>query len=263
MNHLSVPPSRPPRLLPLLLGAAGLLAAGHIAQAETYNGNGANGFGGGVGGGILTITNGTGGAINFSLATSGFNGNGLAIYLDTRTGGVNNTSTFTDTADSSRVVLSGLSGSGRTLATFAPGFNADFGIALLPGNFAGLYNLSTPANFGFVASAGLNSAATTTLNFSVNRADIGLPATGGGFTFAASLISTTGYRANETIGTSVTTVDPANVGTAPNAGFTGTQTFAASNTFGTPAPEPSTWALLAAGAGVLGAGLLRRRAAQA
>ena len=209
---------------------------------------------------MLTISDG-GSTINFSLTTTGFNGNALAIYIDSVPGGFNSTSSFTDDADTGRQTLSEVSTNGQTVANFAPGFNADFGISLEPGSFAGLFNL-TQSNgaFPFIASAGLDTSATTTLNFSVNRSDIGLPATGGSFTFEATLLSGGGYRANETIGTSVTTPDPTNPGTAPNAGFTGTTTFTAFNTFAV--PEPSTWAMLGvAGAGLLGL-TLRRRAAR-
>ena len=221
------------------------------ARAAVYTGNGGAGFGGSVGGSTLTVTDG-GSTINFSLATSGFNGNGLAIYLDTVAGGATSTSTFTDTQDGGRTVLSGLSGNGRALATFAPGFGADYGISVEPGSFAGIFNLATPGTFGFVASGGLDTTATTVLNFSVNKADVGLPATGLGFTFEASLVSTSGYRSNETIGTSVTV--PGTLGDTPNAGFTGTQTFATANTFGV-VPEPTSLAAI----GLAAAALVGRR----
>ena len=240
--------------------AGATLVLSQAASAATYSGNGGTGFGGPIGGSTLTVTDG-GATINFSLATSGFGGNGLAIYLDTVAGGATSTSSFTDNADGGRTVLSGNGGgNGKSNAIFASGFGADYGISVEPDNggsgaagngFAGIFNLSTPANFGFVASGGLSPTASTTLNFSVNKSDVGLPATGGGFKFVASLISTSAYRSNETIGASTTT---GAAGDAPNAGFNGTTTFSAFNTFGT-VPEPTTLGVVAAAA----IGVLRRR----
>ena len=240
----------------LALAASGVAGLAGQAGAAVYNGNGANGFGGGVGNSMLTVTDG-GSTINFSLATSRFDGNALAIYLDTVPGGFNNTSAFTDNADGGRTVLSGFGTNGRTLATFAPGFGADYGISLQPADpnaatpttgFAGIFNLTqTNGSFGFVASGGLDLNATSTLNFSVNKADVGLAATNTSFSFEATLISPTAYRSNETIGASVVTADPGNPGTLPNAGFTGSVTFSAANQFGTAVPEPTSLAAAAVG----------------
>lgn len=207
-----------------------LFAALSIAASAqtTYNGNGVSGFGGPVGNGVLTVTdNAT--TINFSF-TAGtlFSSNDLVIYLDTKTGGVANTSTLTDNADGGRTAISGLSGSGRTLVNFAAGFNADYAISFEPGSFAGLFDLSTPSNFGFVASAGLAGSGTGPFTFSIAKSDVGL-SSAAPFTFIGTLISTSGYRSNETIGTSVTV--PGSVGDTPNGGFTGTQTFSTFNTY--------------------------------
>ena len=228
--------------------------------ASQYNGNGATGFGGGIGNSSLSITS-DATTITFSLTTTaaGFSGNGLALYIDSNgtASGFNSTASFSYSgSDGGRTALAGNSSNGRTVATFASGFTADYGIAIQPGVYAGLYSLNSDGSFNAIGSANLTTNGTL-LTFSVNRSDLGLSAAAG-FTFEASLISTTGYRSNETIGTSVTAPDPANLGTAPNAGYTGTTTFSNFDTYGTPVPEPATWA--AGGLTVLaGAGALRRR----
>lgn len=235
--------------------AAAMVAAGAgSVGAATFTGNGGTGFGGGVGNSTLTVTDG-GSTINFSVqsATNTFDGNNLVFYFDTVAGGVNDNSTFTDTADPGRRAISGLSDNGRSLVTLPAGFGADYGVSVEIGSFAGLFNLSTPSNFGFVASGGIAGSGTGPITFSFNKADLGLSG-GGTLNFAGTLISGTAYRSNETYGASVTT--PASPGDAPNGGFTGTQVFASGYSFAVAAvPEPTTLAALA-GAGIA---LLRRR----
>jgi hypothetical protein len=234
-----------------LAGLSGVAAG----ASQTYTGNGGMGFGGPIGTGSLTVNDAGGGILNFSLSTGvPFSGNSLVLYLDTKPGGVNDTSTLNDTADGGRTAISGANNSSnpptRTLATFPTGFGADYALSVEPGVFGGLFNLSTPANFGFVASANLAGSGSGPFTFSVNRSDIGLGATDA-FSFVGTLISTSAFRSNETIGPSVTT--PGTAGDAPNAGFNGTQVFSTANTFAV--PEPSAVAV-----GALGAvGLLSRR----
>ena len=233
----------------------GLCTMAHAAT-QTYQGNGGTGFGGPVGNSVLTVTDSGSGIINFSLATGvPFSGNDLVLYIDSKSGGINNNSTFTDNGDGGRTAVSGYNNSqnppSRALVTFPAGFGADYAVSIEPGVFAGLFNLSTPSNFNFVASANLNGSGSGPFTFSLNRSDLGLGATSP-FSFVGTLISTSAYRSNETIGTSVTT--PGTPGDTPNAGFTGTQTFATANTFAVPEPSGVLGLL------VLGAGALCRRA---
>lgn len=233
---------------------AGLSTAAGAAT-QTYQGNGGAGFGGAIGNSVLTVSDSGSGIINFSLATGvPFSGNDLVLYIDSKSGGVNNTSTFTDNGDGGREAVSGYNASNtpasRALVTFPTGFGADYALSIEPGVFGGLFDLSTPTNFNFVASANLNGSGSGPFTFSVNRTDLGLSPTAP-FSFVGTLVSTTAYRSNETIGTSVTT--PGSPGDTPNGGFTGTQTFATADTFAV--PEPSAIAFV----GLTAAGLLRRR----
>lgn len=231
-----------------------LLASASLASAAVYSGNGATGFGGGVGNSTTTVTD-DGANIDFSIATTGFSGNALILYVDSVAGGVNDTSTFTDTADGGRTAISGFNSGNpsRTLATFPVGFGADYAITVEPGVFSGVFDLSTPANFGYLGSN--NIAGTGPVTFSVSKAALGLPTSGDySFSFVGTLISTTAYRSNETIGASVTVPD---TGAAPNGGFNGTQVFATGNTFAVTSaslPEPSAMVL-----GLPALAVLRRR----
>src|SRR5439155_22200056 len=136
------------------------------------------------------------GTINFSFVPgTSFSGNALVLYVDTKSGGVNDTSTLTDTADGGRTAISGFNSSNpsRTVATFAPGLNADYAITLEPGVFSGLYDLSNPANFPFVAAGGLSGSGTGPFTFSYTRTNLALGPTDS-FSFEGTLISTNAYR---------------------------------------------------------------------
>ena len=228
-------------------------AAGSSAQT-VYTGNGGTGFGGPIGTSTLTVTE-NGNNIDFSLTTGvPFSGNALVLYLDTTTGGFGDTSLLTDTSDGGRTAISGFNSGNpsRTVATFPATFAADRAITVEPGNFSGMFDLSTPSNFGFVSSGGLSGSGTGPFTFSFSKADLGLTDPIDSFDFVGTLISTSAYRSNETIGTSVTV--PGTPGDAPNAGFNGTTTFANFNTF-TVVPEPAAVGLLTLG----GVALIRRR----
>ena len=241
-----------------------LLAPAVHAQSgtQTYNGNLASGFGGTLGNGSLKIAS-TTSAVTFTLNPSGsFTANDVVVYIDSKAGGVGNTSTFTDNGDNGRESISGYNAgstpTSRSLLTFPTGFTADYALEFENNNYIGFFDLSTPTNFGYITGGAPTSGGPYTQT--ITDAQLGL-APGASFKFVASLISTTAYRSNETIGASTTT--PGSTGDAPNAGFNGSTTFSATaaNTYITAsaAPEPGDLAMLTFGASLLGGVFVARR----
>jgi hypothetical protein len=220
-----------------------------ITSAAIYNGNGATGFGGPIGNGSLTITDDGAGNITITTNAAGGNlgGNNVAFYLDTKPGGVANTTGLTDEADGGRRLISGIytnnpSNGGvtnRSTINFSPGFLADYGIALEPTVFEGVFDLSTPSNFGFVTGNVIpnNSPYTVT----VTRAQLGLGPTDP-FSIVGTLLSGSIFRSNETFGASITDA-------GANPGFNGSLTFTSPLVF--VVPEPGSLTALGFGAAAL------------
>jgi hypothetical protein len=247
----------------LILAASAVVAASSGVAQTTYNGNGATGFGGAVGNGSVTVSDtATSMTVTFNRGTGNID-NDLVLYLDTQSGGFADTSQFSDNGDGGRTAISGasISSGTRTVATFASGFGADYAISI-ENSFIGVFGLAAGGNNSFnylfgTAQSGVDSDASYSITLSAAQmAMIGLTAgSGQTFSFVGSFISDTAYRANETIGASVTTAGDG----SGNAGFSMPQTFSQSLGYQlSSTPEPSTLALL----GVFGAGallVLRRR----
>jgi hypothetical protein len=249
------------------LAFAAFVAVTSAAFAQTFPGNGATGFGGALGNSSLSISD-SGGVLNFSLGLgsggTGFNAsnNDIVLYLDSTAGGFGDNSTFNDNGDGGREAISGAntSNASRALLTFAPGFTADYAIAIDSAGNGNLFQLASGGNNSLTFVSGINLSQTgNTLTFNLPLTSLGLTQ-GQSFNFVGSLISQTAFRSNETIGTSVTTPDT--LGDAPNAGFNGTTTFATFDTYTTAAavPEPAT-VLLVAPTVLAGMFYLRRRRA--
>jgi hypothetical protein len=240
----------------LLLASAAVTALSGPAHAANYVGNGGTGFGGAVGNGSVSITDTSSSmTVTFNRGLSGNMDNDLVLYLDTAPGGFSDTSAFGDNGDGGRTAISGFNGSNpsRTLLTFASGFQADYAISI-ENSFIGVFGLAAGGNgslnylFG-QGQSGVDSDASYSITLSAAQmSQIGLTAGSGQlFAFVGSLDSDTAYRANETIGPSITAPGDA----SGNAGFANPQTFTGSLSYQlVSTPEPSTLALL----GVLGAG---------
>jgi hypothetical protein len=251
----------------LLLLASAAVAAFNGSAQTTYNGNGASGFGGAVGNGSVTISDtATSMTVTFNRGLSGNLDNDLVLYLDTVPGGFADTSQFSDNGDGGRTAISGYNSSNpsRTLLTFASGFQADYAISI-ENSFIGVFGLAAGGNnslnflFG-TSQSGIDSQASYSITLTAAQmAQIGLIAgSGQSFAFVGSEDSDTAYRANETIGPSVTVPGDG----SGNAGFSDGQTFTGSLNYQlVSTPEPSTLALL----GVFGVGglLAARRRKQA
>jgi hypothetical protein len=239
----------------LVLASTCLALAASVQAQSTYNGNGATGFGGPVGNGNLQISDSISG-LNITFNPGAPLNDDLVLYLDTQPGGFADTSLFGDTADGGRTAISGFNSGNpsRTLATFAPGFFADYAISVENG-FMGVFGLAPGGNGSLTYLFGAGQSGNPAGPFSISitppeMSQIGLTAgSGQTFEFVGSLISTSAYRANETIGPSVT-------GGSPNAGFGGPQQFLGSDSY-TLVPEPGTMTLI--GTGLAGLLSLRRR----
>ncbi len=264
-----------------LSAAAAVIALAPVCSfaqlgTTTYNGNASTGFGGPIGQGALTFS--TDGTTLFGTVTpggtSGFNDT-LVIYIDSQAGGFNTTSGFTDTGggnDNLRKSISGYNGTTRSTVNFAPGFGADYAIALGPtaASFGALFTLANNGSFnygtdgtngnanltptgtnGLIKDGNGNVTGNQTFTFSIPLALLGGATS---FNFETTYLDGNGtYRSNEALGNTITDTDnPLNTGNiGQDTSLTGTF-----NTF-VIVPEPSTW--LAGGLLVLVGGLTMAR----
>jgi hypothetical protein len=234
-----------------------LLASSLSAYASAYPGNGASGFGGPVGTGSLTINDSLSGmSITLNRGAGNLNDD-LVLYLDTQPGGFADTSAFSDNGDGGRTAISGFNSGNpsRTIASFPNPFGADYAVSIENG-FIGVFGLASGGNnslnylFG-QSQSGINSDPSYTINITAAQmAQIGLtPGSGQTFFFVGSLISTSAYRSDETIGPSVSSGNP---GFGTPLQFTGDLSY-------TLVPEPSSIGLLLLGAGAFVTARRRRK----
>lgn len=254
------------------LASAGAFVLSVSGQAQTatsnYTGNGGTTFGGQLGQSSLSVSENVSSGMLTFVFTPGGSGfyNNIAFYIDSGSGGVTSSTQIADTggsgagvtnADAGQISISADSSTtGQAHVNFPTGFAANFGLALDPSGNANLFALSQGNTEAFTASANFTAPATPMGPFTFNLASTALGFTTPSavkFTFVADLSNSNAdgngdgafYLSNESIGASAVTV---NDGSA-NAGKTGTLVFSGVETFAV--PEPSTWAMLLGGVGVL------------
>ena len=205
--QIILPPLRSRKaIIPL---AALLLLSALPAPADQYHGNGDPGFGGAIGNGTLTLSD-DGTNISGTLTVGGSMNDVLVLYIQTGPGGFADTSGFNDQSDLCPQAISGVSASGRSLLTFASGFQANYAIALAPAavGTGGLWQLASGTNnslvyMGSVSLAPLNNTGPYT--FSFPAALIGMiPGVRSTIQVFGTYVRTDGFRSTETIAGDVT-----------------------------------------------------------
>jgi hypothetical protein len=231
----------------------------YASPAALFTGNGSGSGGGAVGNGTLSLTdNGTTMSGTFTKGTSGNFNDVLVIFVDSQSGGFTSTSSFSDTSTAMRRAICGLLRSdARSTANFAPGFTADYAIAIsiTSAPHGTIYHLGTGnLDPGFMNDFNVtdgDSASSPRFSFSFARSDIGL-SSGAGFKFESSYITATGSRYLESFES-----------TSGTGGFENSITFGNYDTYGiSSVPEPVNTALAALGGITLTSGavsMLRRR----
>jgi N-acetylneuraminic acid mutarotase len=192
------------RSTPQFLLAALLLLSAWPARAEQYHGNGDPGFGGAIGNGTLTLTD-DGTNISGTLTPGGSMNDVLVLYIQSGPGGFADTSGFNDQGDACRQAISGASAAGRSLLTFASGFQPNYAIALAPAatSTGGLYQLADGTNNSLVYVGSINLAPLNNsgpYTFSFPGALIGMiPGVRSTIQLLGTDLSTNGYRSTEAI----------------------------------------------------------------
>ncbi len=181
---------------------------------DTFNsvfiqGNGNSGFGGPVGGGRLYLDSDFNEIVKIGIQKGSGNLNDvLVLYFDSVEGGEASTAAYTDSADGSRVAISGVSGANRTTLTFPSGFRPDYALAYDARFGAFLFELSSGGTHAFVSTvADAGAAGNATAELTMLMSDIGL-VPGDRFGVIGTYISETAFRSDEFFGPSVAAGNP-------------------------------------------------------
>jgi hypothetical protein len=192
-----------------LLLVALLLSPARPARADQYHGNGNTGLGGAIGNGTLTLID-DGTNISGTLTPGGSMNDVLVLYIQSGPGGFADTFGFNDQGDACRQAISGASAAGRSLLTFAGGFQPNYAIALAPAaaGMSGLYQLADGTNNSLVYVGSINLAPLNNsgpYTFSFPGALIGMiPGVRSTIQLLGTYISTNGYRSTECIAGNLT-----------------------------------------------------------
>ena len=188
----------------LILSAILLLLASGLACAEQYHGNGNAGFGGAIGNGTLTLSD-DGTNISGTLSVGGSMDDVLVLYIQSGASGFTNTSGFNDQADACRQAISGVSASGRSLLTFASGFQPNYAIVLAPAavGTGGLWQLANGGSNSLVYLGSLNLSplnGSGPYTFSFPAALVGMiPGVRASIQIFGTYVRTDGFRSTEAI----------------------------------------------------------------
>lgn len=221
------------------------------ALAVLYPSNGGTGFGGPLGAGSIEVSDtATSLTLKVNRGTGNLNDH-VAIYFDTKAGGLSDTSSLTDVGDGGRSSLSGAK-NGRALVNFPSGFGADYGSSVEGGFWGNFDILNSPSNFTYLfgASQGGNGSNVFSLTLdAVMASQIGLTlGSGQTFSFVATLVSSSSFRSNEAVGDLVGFP-------FGNPGFASTITFGTARSYTlTTIPEPGLLGLT-----LVGPALIARR----
>lgn len=185
-----------------------------LSAQVTFNGNGNGGFGGVLGNGSVQFTDdGTNITFTFNRGSDNFD-DILVVYIDSKSGGFNNTSTLNDQGDNHRRAIS----SPSSQVNFPLGFNADYAIAINR-QFGAVWELeagdnnSLPFKVTILGSEDERSAILSTYGGTFNKSEIGL--TGGVEfrIFTTYLNGGNGFLSNEGIGAGFPSENVGNGGT--------------------------------------------------
>lgn len=189
------------RLARASVSLGGVLVLSH-SWAAVYPGNGDASHGGEIGKGSLELKdNGVTVSATYTRGTAPFDGD-LVLFIDCVPGGFTSTSTFTDKSSELTRAISGVDATGtkRTTANFAPGFAADYAVALGVNPGGAIYRLGT-GTLEYLGSAYLSPREAqifATYTFSFDWQTIGLPRSRTNFfKFESTYSTSAGNRCTE------------------------------------------------------------------
>ena len=237
--------------LGLLVFLTGRLSAAYFNWQE-YHGNGLGG--GTIGNGTLQMSNTISTVRGVFTKGPGTFGDSLVIFVDTVPGGLTTTANLYNNANRMEIGVSGYKTS-RSVATFAPGFGADYAIVLGINDYTGVYKLVDDPGGPYIQQVRApiyvnpkDNGNLPSYYFTFDWTDIGLTAANTNFfKFESTYVTSNGGRSLDSF-----------EGLTGTAGF-GSITFTNYDTYGVePIPENANTALAIFGGIVLSAVLIKQ-----